>query len=273
MSHSLRRNSYLEVPRRSHRRLGVALLATCCVACTALMVGCGGSSSDESTVVTPPDPVGGDAEPTTDPSDPPGGLVLPPGEIPEASPADAAPADAAPADGSPAKPGGFEMPEQADVPPADSAATGTPDIRYASWEEIEQHVTSTGKITVVDLWSLSCEPCLKEFPGLVRLHNSYGSRVQCVAVDMDFDGRKSRPPEYYQPRVADFLASVGADFTTYISSTPSEDIYAATDLDSIPAVLIYDQAGKIVQVFADAGDTVGFTYEKDIIPLVAKLAG
>lgn len=263
MSQSLRRNSCLEVLRRSHHRLGLALLATCCVACTAMTVGCGGSNSDESTVVTPPDPVGNDTAPTADSSDPPGGLVLPPGEIPDASPAD----------DSPAKPGGFEMPEQADVPPADAAATGTPDIRYASWEEIEQLVTSTGKITVVDLWSLSCEPCLKEFPGLVRLHNSYGSRVQCVAVDMDFDGRKSRPPEYYQPRVADFLTSVGAEFTTYISSTPSDEIYAATDLDSIPAVLIYDQAGKIVQVFADAGDTVGFTYESDIIPLVAKLAG
>ena len=263
MSQSLRRNSYLAVPRRSHHRLGAALLATCCLACAALTAGCGGSTSDESTVVTPPDPVGTDAPPTADPSDPPGGLVLPPGEIPEASPAD----------DSPAKPGGFEMPEQADVPPADSAATGAADIRYASWEEIEQFVTSTGKITVVDLWSLSCEPCLKEFPGLVRLLNSYGSRVQCVAVDMDFDGRKSRPPEYYQPRVADFLAGVGAEFPTYISNTPSDEIYAATELDSIPAVLIYDQTGKIVQVFADAGDTVGFTYETDIIPLVAKLAG
>ncbi len=265
MSQSLRRNSPWEIPSRSRHRLRATLVATCCLVCTAWMVGCGGSTSDERTVVTPPEPAGSAPEPSADPSDAPapGGLELPPGEIPEVTPPDP----------SPAKPGGLEMPTETTPPPADSAAARTPDVRYASWEEIEQHITSTGKITVVDLWSLSCEPCLKEFPGLVRLHNSYGSRVQCVAVDMDFDGRASRPPEYYHPRVADFLTSVGADFTTFISSTPSEEIYAATELDSIPAVLIYDQAGKVVQVFADAGDTVGFTYEKDIIPLVAKLAG
>ena len=268
MSDSRTRNAYWERPRRSHPRLGVTLWATCCIACTALWVGCGGSAPEESTVVTPPDPVASDAATPADPSDPPGGLVLPPGEIP-----DEAPAEDSPAENPPAKSGGCEMPQTTEVPPADSAAIGSPDVRYASWEDIEQHVRSTGMITVVDLWSLSCEPCLKEFPGLVELHNSFGARVQCVAVNMDFDGRKSRPPEYYQPRVADFLASVGAEFTTFISNTPSEDIYAATQLDSIPAVLIYDQAGKIVQVFADAGETIGFTYEKDITPLVAKLAG
>ncbi len=159
------------------------------------------------------------------------------------------------------------------APQVESGASSGRTIQYGTWEEIQQQVRSSGRITVVDLWSLSCEPCLKEFPGLVRLHQSHGSSIQCVAVDLDFDGRKSRPPEYYEPRVSEFLDRVGADFTTYISRTPSDDVFAVTQLDSIPAVLIYDDQGKIVKVFADAGDTVGFTYDKDIIPLVTKLAG
>ena len=90
---------------------------------------------------------------------------------------------------------------------------------------------------------------------------------------MDYDGRKTRPPEYYEQRVADFIKSVGAEFTTYISSTPSDEVYAATDLVSIPAVMIFDAQGKVVQVFVDGGETAGFSYDDDVIPLVTKLAG
>ena len=50
-------------------------------------------------------------------------------------------------------------------------------------------------------------------------------------------------------------------------------MYAATKLASIPAVLVYDAEGKVVKVFVDAGETVGFSYEKDVIPLVTRLAG
>lgn len=237
----------------------------------ASLSGCGGEDSSqpaESSVVTPPRPQSQLTIPETEsgddapaPGEAPGELVLPPGDIPPATEPVSEPGK-----------GGIEMPKTS-TPPGRSGAQSGLKIQYGSWQEIEQMVTSTGQITVVDLWSLSCEPCIKEFPGLVRLHQSLGDSVRCVAVDLDYDGRKTRPPEYYQQRVADFLQSVGAEFTTYISSTPSDEVYAATDLDSIPAVLIYDAQGKIVQVFVDAGETAGFTYDEDVIPLVTKLAG
>ena len=36
---------------------------------------------------------------------------------------------------------------------------------------------------------------------------------------------------------------------------------------------VYDKDGKLVKRFIDADDTAGFSYEKDIIPFVTKLAG
>ena len=173
---------------------------------------------------------------------------------------------------------GLEMPSDADpqkIPNEgdDARESSASKIQYATWTQIEQKATTSGKVTVVDLWSLVCEPCLKEFPGLVRLHEEHGKNVLCIAVDVDFDGRKTRPPETYEERVAAFIDSVGATFPTYISSTPSDDVYAANRLASIPAVLVYDADGNLVKVFEDAGQTAGFTYEKDVIPLVEKLAG
>jgi thiol-disulfide isomerase/thioredoxin len=167
------------------------------------------------------------------------------------------------------------MPQGVKVPVesgADQSEKKPPEVQYATWQEIESAAKSSGRITVLDLWSLACEPCLKEFPGLVKLHQSHGSAVQCMAVDLDFDGRKSRPPELYEKDVVAFLDSVGAEgFPTYISRTISDDVYAATKLPSIPAVLVYDANGEIVRSFVDAGETAGFTYEKDVIPLIERM--
>lgn len=228
-----------------------------------ILVGCGRSDQPGSGVVPPPAPVASDSSTTPSNSEPPGGIELPEGPIP------------VPTEQESSSSKGLEMPNSVEAP---ADANGNTDsqskIKYGTWEEIQTVAKTSGRITVVDLWSLACEPCLKEFPGLVRLHEMLGPAVQCIAVDLDFDGRQSRPPEYYEQRVADFLDSVGApDFPTYISRTPSDDVYAATKLASIPAVLIYNADGEIVKVFVDAGDTVGFSYDKDVIPLVKKLAG
>ena len=39
-------------------------------------------------------------------------------------------------------------------------------------------------------------------------------------------------------------------------------------MPSIPAVLVFDAEGKLVKQFIDAGETIGFTYDKDVIPMV-----
>ncbi|MEM9587032.1 MAG: TlpA disulfide reductase family protein [Planctomycetota bacterium] len=251
------------------------------LSCALLILGCGPSATEpaaapddgetpsiesESSEMAMPD--GSGTKPTESGSDsrmevPPGDLELPdssfdPSEDPEI------------------KSPGSEL-QLPDSPVGSSAADTS--VQFASWEAIETQARQSGKIAVIDLWSLTCEPCLKEFPGLVRLHEELGDQVHCVGVDVDFDGRKSRPPETYGPRVASFLSSVGAldssgnGFPNYISQTPSDDVLSAVKVASIPAVLVFDREGNLVKQFADAGDTIGFTYEKDVIPLVKKLAG
>ncbi|KAA5542555.1 TlpA family protein disulfide reductase [Roseiconus nitratireducens] len=216
-----------------------------------------------------------DNQPTS--TSPSGGLQLPETELPADAPED-------PSGGGPAKAGGggIEMPDvappqsQSNAPPATdsgSGETGGQDVRaqFASWKEIEQRVQGTGKITVVDLWSTVCEPCIKEFPHLVELHRDMPERIVCIGVDVDYDGRKSRPPETYADKVNAFLTAVDADFQNFICQTASEDVFAELDLPSIPAVLIYDAQGTLVKRFIDSGETLGFTYEKDVIPFLKSL--
>jgi thiol-disulfide isomerase/thioredoxin len=110
------------------------------------------------------------------------GIQLPAGDLP-ATGADGS-GTGPPKSGGPTKPGGggIEMPQQDSA----SGATASPGkVQMASWSAIETHAKSTGKITVVDLWSTACEPCIKEFPGLVRLSKSLKSDVACIGVSVD----------------------------------------------------------------------------------------
>lgn len=148
---------------------------------------------------------------------------------------------------------------------------GKVSVSLASWAEILKAAKAEGRPAVLDVWSLGCEPCLKEFPGLVRLHREWGEKLHCVSANIDFDGRKTRPPESYETKVMDFLRLKEATLDNYLCTTPSEEIYTELKIDSIPAVLVFDAEGKEVARFVDAGETLGFTYEKDIIPFVEKL--
>jgi thiol-disulfide isomerase/thioredoxin len=249
---------------------------------TAIFTGCGGqegavseakvpvvedTSATENTIAQDASPTEGGANATDgNPESPPGTLELPSDyDSNEAEDGEAATGN---------QPGGIELPPDLEVPVDSTSAESNTQVKFATWQEIDQFAKATGRITVIDLWSLVCEPCLEEFPGLVALHQTMGDSVQCVAVDIDYDGRKNRPPEYYQQRVVDFLKSVKASgFPTYISKTPSDDVFKTTKLISIPAVMIYDASGEVVKVFVDTGEENAFTYEKDVVPFVKSLAG
>jgi thiol-disulfide isomerase/thioredoxin len=261
----------------------------------ALIIGCGRSPDTpaDSDPVGPrrtdsgdPLPLGETRGPraSEETGDPPGTLVLPDDFNPESqTPLTPVTPDAqSPQRGfeMPAVPEGVQAPEQtpnqtrgAGTTGAAPPAEGADDVSLtaAPWNEIAQTVSSTGQVTVVDVWSLGCEPCLQEFPGLVAIHRDLGERVACISVNVDFDGRRTRPPESYRPRVEGFLASVDAAFPNYLSETPSEEVFAELDIVSIPAVLIYDAEGNLIRRFIDAGEDAGFTYADNVRPFVQQL--
>jgi thiol-disulfide isomerase/thioredoxin len=252
------------------------------IVCMALFAGCDGqevavpegkpavpedNSFNQNTTAETLKSTGGAANATDQiPKSPPGTLELP-------SDYDSSPAPIE-SDSTESKAGGIELPPGVANPVGSASGDTNSDVKFATWQKIDNLAKSAGRITVIDLWSLACEPCLEEFPGLVKLHQAMGNSVQCIAVDVDYDGRQSRPPEYYQKRVIDFLKSVKASgFPTYICKTPSDDVFKTTKLISIPAVMIYDANGKVVKVFVDTGESNAFTYEKDVVPFVKNLAG
>jgi thiol-disulfide isomerase/thioredoxin len=149
-------------------------------------------------------------------------------------------------------------------------------LETASWEETLKLVAAHKgkKIVVLDAWSTSCQTCMKEFPNLVKLHQKYGDkRVACMSLSCDYQGIKTKPPEFYRPRVITFLEKQGATFQNLLASEPAEDLYEKMELASIPAVFVFGLDGKLVKRFDNEQaktDEDNFTYE-DVNKLVEEL--
>ena len=143
-------------------------------------------------------------------------------------------------------------------------------LDLVDWATIQQRIQShQGKIVVVDCWSTSCEPCLREFPGLVTLSHKHPDQVACISLSFDFEGLGK--PEEQRDKVLSFLQSKKATLENLLSTDPCDDLYAKLKLAAIPAVFVYDRHGKLAQKFDDSyGGNKGFTYA-DVDAEVTKL--
>ena len=171
-------------------------------------------------------------------------------------------------------------PPKSDKPESTSsgAQSNAVTLTIKSWKDTEALIAAQkGKVVVVDLWSTSCVPCMKEFPNLVALHEKFPSeKITCISVSCDYEGLEEEPPESKKPSVMKFLKSTKATCTNLLLSDADVDVYDKIELAAIPAVYVYDAAGRMVKRFDnDSGEygDEGFTYKDHIVPFVEKLIG
>jgi len=132
-----------------------------------------------------------------------------------------------------------------------------------------------GKVVVLDCWSTSCPPCVREFPGLVRLAAAHPDTVACLSLSFDFDGLGS--VEEAAGTVREFLRAVGAEGVENLLAREEADVmYRKLELDSVPAVFVWRPDGSLARRFDDddAQRRLGraFTYEDVEVEVRACLA-
>lgn len=149
------------------------------------------------------------------------------------------------------------------------------EVDVKSWDEIQKWVASqTGKVVVVDVWSTSCLPCVKEFPNFVALHKELGGEIACASLNIDYYGAENESPEDLKPQILKFLTSKRATMQNFISSDSDEEIHKQIDTAAIPAVLVYDRDGNLHMTFNNDDALYGpegFNYADHITPLVREL--
>jgi thiol-disulfide isomerase/thioredoxin len=155
-------------------------------------------------------------------------------------------------------------------------APGKASVRLVDHAGLEAEIARhTGKVVVVDFWSTSCPPCVKEFPRLVALKKSHGERIACISFSLDYEGIDA--PEELLPTIEKFLDKVGAgDVVNLLSTEEADAVYRKLDLVSVPAVYVYGPDGKLVQRFDEDDATKRlkrpFTYD-DVEEVVGRLLG
>lgn len=139
----------------------------------------------------------------------------------------------------------------------------------------ERIAAAQGRVVVLDCWSTSCPPCVKEFPGLLKLQETFGDDVQCLSLSLDYEGIGA--PEEVIPRVRGFLEKVGAAIPNMLSQEESDVMLTKLDLVSVPGIFVYAQDGSLAKRFDDdmASTELGrpFTYadvEAEVRTLLGK---
>ncbi len=146
-------------------------------------------------------------------------------------------------------------------------------LSIVNFEGIQDHIArNRGRVVVMDAWSTSCPPCMKEFHHLVELHHKYGpEQLACISLSFDYEGLGR--PEEQQDRVLKFLREQGAAFDNLMSDEESDVLYRKFKLAAVPAVFVYDRAGTLRKRFDNEqakSKADAFTYEQ-VEKLVAEL--
>ncbi len=148
---------------------------------------------------------------------------------------------------------------------AEGPAAAKVELKPASWEQAQELVAKhQGKIVVFDMWSSSCPPCVKEFPGLVKLQKELPDEVVCISFNCDFIGLGK--PEDDSEAIVEFLREQKATIPNLLSTDADEAVFKKANIVSLPVVIVYGKDGKVAKQFEEE-----FTYEQHVSPLVRDL--
>lgn len=99
-----------------------------------------------------------------------------------------------------------------------------------------------GRVLVLNIWATWCKPCIEEFPGLIKLHQTYrDSLVEIIAISVDY-------PDEVTSKILPFLDSLSVPFTVFVADIRKpEDLIKALDpawSGAVPATFVFDRHGQ-----------------------------
>lgn len=136
-------------------------------------------------------------------------------------------------------------------------------VKLVDYQQLGELVTQNrGKVVVVDFWSTTCIPCIREFPHLVELQKKYG-KDGFVAISVSLDDPKNPAT---LPKVQGLLEKLGATFTNVILDAPPEVWQKRLGSETVPLVYVFNRARKIYKKYGDGVDYADV--EKDVQKLL-----
>lgn len=161
--------------------------------------------------------------------------------------------------------------EETEIAVDESAEHGKIAHEKESWMGLIDRVGKhEGKVVVIDIWSIHCEPCLRELPKLAELQDKYPDDVVCMSFNIDYGESDPDDAGTTEVRIHEWLEKLNLDVINLLST--EEDFYQYADFGAVPAIRIFSD-GKHVETISNDNRAAGeeFTYEDDVIPLIDEL--
>jgi cytochrome c biogenesis protein CcmG/thiol:disulfide interchange protein DsbE len=124
-------------------------------------------------------------------------------------------------------------------PPPDGGVVGRPAPALAASGldgRVHALADGRGRLTWVNFWATSCEPCRTEMPAMQRLADAYGDRLLILGVDW---GESEAP-------VRDFVERYGVTYPILLDPT-LDNFYRWSSLDGLPRHYFVDADGTLVR--------------------------
>ncbi len=114
-------------------------------------------------------------------------------------------------------------------------------LRLVTFDQWQHELAALrGHIVVVDLWATWCAPCVERFPRMIEMARRWGPKG-VTFVTLSFADRNERGSF---DRVLKFLEKNGARTPNFMMNEVIPDAFDKLNLNAVPAVFIYDKAGK-----------------------------
>ncbi|MBS1838087.1 MAG: TlpA family protein disulfide reductase [Actinobacteria bacterium] len=112
-----------------------------------------------------------------------------------------------------------------------------PDVRLDMLDGTRQSLSELrGKPVVLNFWSSTCAPCLKEMPDLQRVSTDHAAKVAVIGVDVTDTANAGK----------DMVAKTGVTYPN--ARDPQAEIFAAFGGTALPRTVLIDAKGKVVEV-------------------------
>jgi len=113
-----------------------------------------------------------------------------------------------------------------------------------------------GKFVILDFFYMSCMPCIKAIPHLVKLQNEYGNKnVVVLAVDSKDREEKSKK------RLYEFITKNSVNYPIILTTYKTDSLY---NVKAYPTLYAIDKKGKIVYSQIGFSEELGDTLKKII---------
>lgn len=150
--------------------------------------------------------------------------------------------------------GGIWLLALGDRGPAQEKGINVQEVKYAGLQELV--LKNRGKVVVLDFWSTSCPPCIRNFPHMLATQKKYAKDgLVSISVSLDKADRDETPAQM-KGRVLKLLEKLGSTIPNVILAESDKLVADKLRIGPIPCVYVFNRQGKWTKFGGDGKSVV-----------------